>query len=83
MPRWEPDAAGRLIKAAIDLVRRTGIRGDDCRRDRRAAGLTKRTFFRYFSDKREVLFSGSEEFERVWLEARCRRAAGRDARWPR
>jgi AcrR family transcriptional regulator len=25
-----------------------------------AAGLTKRTFFRYFADKREVLFAGSE-----------------------
>ncbi|HZZ65453.1 MAG TPA: TetR family transcriptional regulator, partial [Candidatus Baltobacteraceae bacterium] len=28
------------------------------------AGLTERTFFRYFSDKREVLFSGSRELER-------------------
>ena len=27
------------------------------------AGLTERTFFRYFSDKREVLFSGSKELE--------------------
>ena len=33
------------------------------------AGLTKRTFFRHFSDKREVLFSGAQELERVWLEA--------------
>ena len=32
------------------------------------AGLTKRTFFRYFSDKREVLFSGSQELQRIWLE---------------
>jgi AcrR family transcriptional regulator len=32
------------------------------------AGLTKRTFFRYFSDKREVLFSGSQELQRLWLE---------------
>jgi AcrR family transcriptional regulator len=33
------------------------------------AGLTKRTFFRYFTDKREVLFSGSQELERTWVEA--------------
>lgn len=33
------------------------------------AGLTKRTFFRHFADKREVLFSGSEQFQQVVLAA--------------
>lgn len=33
------------------------------------AGLTERTFFRYFSDKREVLFFGSEMLERAMVEA--------------
>jgi AcrR family transcriptional regulator len=33
------------------------------------AGLTARTFFRYFADKREVLFAGSEELQRSMVEA--------------
>ena len=33
------------------------------------AGLTKRTFFRYFADKREVLFAGSGELTDLWLTA--------------
>jgi AcrR family transcriptional regulator len=33
------------------------------------AGLTKRTFFRYFGDKREVLFSGSEALEAKFVAA--------------
>ena len=32
------------------------------------AGLTERTFFRYFTDKREVLFSGSKELEKSIID---------------
>lgn len=32
------------------------------------AGLTRRTFFRYFSDKREVLFFGTEKLEALVTE---------------
>jgi AcrR family transcriptional regulator len=32
------------------------------------AGLTERTFFRYFADKREVLFSGSAELQILLAE---------------
>ena len=41
------------------------------------AGLTKRTFFRYFADKREVLFSGAAELEELFVTAVA--AAPRDA----
>ena len=59
MSRWKPDAAGRLIKAAITLFAEQGYEETTVAEIAERAGLTKRTFFRYFSDKREVLFSGS------------------------
>ncbi len=69
MARWKPDAAGRLAKAAITLFAEQGYEATTVAEIAERAGLTKRTFFRYFSDKREVLFSGSTELERVWLDA--------------
>jgi AcrR family transcriptional regulator len=69
MSRWKPDAAGRLMKAAITLFAEQGYEETTVADIAEGAGLTKRTFFRYFSDKREVLFSGSDELKRLWLEA--------------
>src|ERR1700722_18885891 len=69
MSRWKPDATGRLIEAAITLFAEQGYEETTVAEIAARAGLTKRTFFRYFSDKREVLFSGSQELERIWLEA--------------
>jgi AcrR family transcriptional regulator len=68
MARWEPDARGRLETAAMQLFQERGYAhttvGDIAER----AGLTERTFFRYFTDKREVLFSGSQELEASIVE---------------
>jgi AcrR family transcriptional regulator len=68
MARWEPDARGRLEKAAMELFQERGYArttvGDIADR----AGLTERTFFRYFVDKREVLFSGSKALETSIVE---------------
>jgi AcrR family transcriptional regulator len=69
MTRWEPDAAGRLMTAAISLFEEQGYDDTTVAQIAARAGLTKRTFFRYFSDKREVLFGGSQELQRRWLEA--------------
>jgi AcrR family transcriptional regulator len=69
MSRWKPDAQGRLIKAAIELFDEQGYDATTVTEIAERAGLTKRTFFRHFTDKREVLFSGSGELERIWLEA--------------
>lgn len=69
MSRWKPDAAGRLATAALSLFEEQGYDDTTIAQIAERAGLTKRTFFRYFSDKREVLFGGSQELERRWLEA--------------
>jgi AcrR family transcriptional regulator len=68
MARWKPDAQGRLTSAAIELFDEQGYEATTVAEIAERAGLTKRTFFRYFSDKREVLFSGTNELQRRWLE---------------
>ena len=63
MGRWAPGSKGRLEEAALELFEERGYEGTTVADIAERAGLTKRTFFRYFADKREVLFSGSEIFE--------------------
>jgi AcrR family transcriptional regulator len=55
--------------AAITLFAEQGYQATTVSEIAERAGLTQRTFFRYFTDKREVLFSGSQELGRLWLEA--------------
>jgi AcrR family transcriptional regulator len=64
MARWEPDARGRLEKAAMELFQKRGYVQTTVEEIAAHAGLTERTFFRYFADKREVLFSGSKALEK-------------------
>ena len=59
MARWQPDARGRLEQAAIDLYSERGFEQTTVAEIAKRAGLTERTFFRHFADKREVLFSGA------------------------
>lgn len=67
MARWTPHADERLIRAAITLFDHQGYEATTVADIASSAGLTKRTFFRYFSDKREVLFSGAQELELLWV----------------
>lgn len=60
MGRWKPDARARLEKAALALYRERGFGETTVADIAERAGLTERTFFRYFADKREVLFSGGD-----------------------
>ncbi|GAA0475605.1 TetR family transcriptional regulator [Paractinoplanes deccanensis] len=60
MSRWRPDARERLERAAVDLFLEQGFAATTVPQITARAGLTTRTFFRHFADKREVLFGGSE-----------------------
>src|ERR1700739_3988357 len=60
MGRWEPDARGRRPKAAMELYAEQGFEQTTVAEIAARAGLTERTFFRHFADKREVLFYGME-----------------------
>jgi AcrR family transcriptional regulator len=63
--RWAPDARGRLQAAAFELFSEQGYAETTVPQIARRAGLTTRTFFRYFADKREVVFGGDEIPERA------------------
>jgi AcrR family transcriptional regulator len=63
MGRWQPDACGRLQEAALTLYGERGLDQTTVAQIAERAGLTKRTFFRYFADKREVLFYGAEALD--------------------
>jgi AcrR family transcriptional regulator len=59
MGRWEPNARGRLEQAALELYLERGFEQTTVAEIAERAGLTERTFFRHFADKREVLFAGA------------------------
>ncbi len=56
MARWKPGARNRLAQAAIDLFHEQGYAATTIPQIAGRAGLTTRTFYRYFADKREVIF---------------------------
>jgi AcrR family transcriptional regulator len=63
MGRWEPNSRGRLQEAALALFAERGFDQTTAAEIAARAGLTERTFFRYFADKREVLFGGAALLE--------------------
>jgi AcrR family transcriptional regulator len=58
--RWQPGAQERLARAAIELFTEQGFAATTVPQITARAGLTTRTFFRHFADKREVIFGGDE-----------------------
>src|ERR1700753_985352 len=64
--RGEPNARERLTGAAMELYRERGFDQTTVAEIADRAGLTERTFFRYFADKREVLFAGQERLLEIY-----------------
>jgi AcrR family transcriptional regulator len=68
MPRWEPGARERLQATTLELFTERGFEATTVAEIASRAGLTERTFFRYFADKREVLFTGQDVFEGMFVD---------------
>jgi AcrR family transcriptional regulator len=60
MARWQPGANQRLVIAAVELFTEQGYDATTVAQIAERAGVTKSTFFRHFSDKRELLVAGQE-----------------------
>ena len=65
MGRWEPDARRRMQDAALELFGERGYARTTAAEVAERAGLTERTFFRHFPDKREVLFADNDLRDRL------------------
>lgn len=76
MGRWEPGASDRLLRAAMDLFAERGFDATTVADIAERAGLTERTFFRHFTDKREVLFAGEGQLSVAFTDAIVEAPAG-------
>src|SRR4249919_2598466 len=68
MPRWQPGARERLQATTLELFAEQGFERTTVAEIASRAGLTERTFFRYFADKREVLFAGQDVFVGLFVD---------------
>jgi AcrR family transcriptional regulator len=69
MPRWEQGSVDRLTKAALKLFEEKGFENTSVVEIADRARVTTRTFFRYFPDKREVLFAESDRIRTALVQA--------------
>ena len=76
MARWQPGARERLVVAAVDLFTEQGYDATTVAQIAERAGVTRSTFFRHFSDKRELLVAGQEAMSRLLADGIAEAPAG-------
>jgi AcrR family transcriptional regulator len=69
MARWAPDARGSLQAAALDLFDDSSFDEVTVQQIAEHAGVTERTFFRYFATKEDVLFADGDSILQVIVAA--------------
>jgi AcrR family transcriptional regulator len=63
MARWPPGTRDRLEQSGLELFADQGYDRTTVAQIADRAGLKERSFYRYFPDKREVLFAGGKDLE--------------------
>jgi AcrR family transcriptional regulator len=69
MARWNPGSRDRLHDAALALFAERGFEHATVAEIARRAGVTERTYFRHFRDKREVLFALADVLKEALVSA--------------
>ena len=69
MGRWQPGTRERLQGVALELFARQGYEATTVADIAEQAHVTERTFYRYFADKREVLFDGQDRLTALFVDA--------------
>lgn len=67
LAKTSDDLRERFQAAALDLFQQYGYEQTTAAQIAAKVGVTERTFFRYFADKREVLFDGEERVREALL----------------
>lgn len=81
MPRSGEQARDRLQKAALELFLQREFDAVTTAEIAAQAGVTERTYFRHFPDKREVLFDGEQRLTE-WVTDALKTIPPDEAPWP-
>lgn len=76
MPRSSENVHRRLQQAALELFRERGYDQTTAAEIAARAGVTERTYFRHFSDKRDIVFDGDNRLQSLLTEAIAGAPAG-------